>query len=84
MLCLVEVGVWFDVAVLWVVGALLAGLLDAGGAAGVLGQAERAIGEDAEDEGGEGGECESDAGGDADGAAADVAALRGGAAVDGG
>ena len=52
---LAEVGVWFELAVLRLVGALLAGLLDARGAAGVLGQAERAVGEDAEYEGGESG-----------------------------
>jgi hypothetical protein len=46
-----EVRVWFEVAVLRVVYALLASLLDAGGGAGVLGKAECAVGEDAEDEG---------------------------------
>jgi hypothetical protein len=48
---LAEVRVWFEMAVLGVVDALLTGLLDAGGGAGILGQTECAVGEDAEDEG---------------------------------
>ena len=78
---LAEVGVWFDAAVLRVVDALLAGLLDTSCAAGVLGEPERAVGEDAEDQGGESRESKSDTRRDADGATADVAAFCGGTAV---
>src|SRR6266700_6302087 len=77
------------VAVLGMVNALLmhllAGLLDAGGAAGILGQSEGAVGENAEDQGRDGGEGQADACRDADGSPlGDVGALGGGAGVDGG
>src|SRR5216683_2125030 len=76
------------VAVLGMVNALLmhllAGLLDAGGAAGVLSQSEGAVGENAEDQGRDRGEGQADACRDADGAAlGDVGAVGGGAGVDG-
>src|SRR5438309_12007617 len=66
-------------------GALLAGLFDQSGVAGVLGEGYGATGQDAEDEGGDRCEGETDGGGDADGAKLiEASALGTGPGVDGG
>ena len=63
------VEVELDVAVCRGVSALLTGLFDQGGVAGVFGEHDGAAGEDAEKQGGGGGQTKADGCGDADGAA---------------
>jgi len=81
----VDVELELDVATFGVGGALLAGLFDQGGVAGVLGEGDGAIGQDAEGECGDRGQRDSNGCRDADGTKlVETGALGARAGLDGG
>jgi hypothetical protein len=80
-----DVELELEVAALGMGGALLAGLFDEGGVAGVLGEGDGTVGQDAEGERSDGGEGEADGRRNADGTKlGEAGALRAGPGVDGG